>query len=399
MATGRRRGRAIILIAFILILLIVLFLVFSQFNPFAQRGPQAETNVVSVPTATVSPVEKVVVVAQKISQGQEVRAEYLATGEVSRESFNSGLYFKDLSEVIGTRSKFDLEAGTLLTKTMVVRPGDPGVPPSFEIPQGKVAISVPVSKLSSLAYGLQKGDHVNVIVSLLINDLDASFQTKLPNRTGIVIAPGPISENQTYVTALLNGPPEYTVAAPSAASYLGRIEIDPTLNNPVFVLPAEPQRPRLVSQTLIQDVVVLQLGSFNQAIAQIDEASVVSVPESPDAQAATPTRTPRTQQQETAVPEAVKPPDVITLIVSPQDAVTLNYLMLAGANLNMVLRSAGDTQAGETEAVTLQFVLDQYRIPNPAKLPYGLEPRMDTFPTIINPFAEPGVLITPEPQQ
>ncbi len=69
--------------------------------------------------------------------------------------------------------------------------------------------------------------------------------------------------------------------------------------------------------------------------------------------------------------------DVATLIVTPQDAVTLNYLMLSNVNLNLVLRSAGDDQKVDTEAVTLQFVLDQHRIPVPAKLPYGNNPRTD----------------------
>jgi pilus assembly protein CpaB len=64
----------------------------------------------------------------------------------------------------------------------------------------------------------------------------------------------------------------------------------------------------------------------------------------------------------------------------------LNYLILVGGRLNLVMRSAGDDQRVSTEAVTLQFVLDQYNIPNPAKLPYGLEPRLDTFPAGAEPF-------------
>jgi len=88
--------------------------------------------------------------------------------------------------------------------------------------------------------------------------------------------------------------------------------------------------------------------------------------------AATPTPAPEGQ-----APEAPKPPDMITLIVSPQDSVTLNYMMLAGAKLNLVLRSPGDDQRIPTDAVTLQFILDQYNIPFPAKLPYGADPRVD----------------------
>jgi pilus assembly protein CpaB len=70
-------------------------------------------------------------------------------------------------------------------------------------------------------------------------------------------------------------------------------------------------------------------------------------------------------------------PDVITLIVTPQDAITLNYLIYAGAELTLVLRSAGDEAIIDTQAVTLQYLLDQYDIPVPVKLPYGIEPRVD----------------------
>jgi hypothetical protein len=80
----------------------------------------------------------------------------------------------------------------------------------------------------------------------------------------------------------------------------------------------------------------------------------------------------------------------VTLIVSPQDAVTLNYLILAGGKLNLVMRSAGDSLRSTTEPVTLQFILDQYNIPNPAKLPYGLEPRMDVIPNSVEPFPTTG---------
>jgi pilus assembly protein CpaB len=69
----------------------------------------------------------------------------------------------------------------------------------------------------------------------------------------------------------------------------------------------------------------------------------------------------------------------VTLIVSPQDAISLNYLIYSGAQLTLALRSAGDASRIETEAVTLQFLLDQYNIPVPVKLPYGLEPRIDVL--------------------
>jgi hypothetical protein len=93
------------------------------------------------------------------------------------------------------------------------------------------------------------------------------------------------------------------------------------------------------------------------------------------------------QPTPTPVPgaEVTTDPTEVTLIVTPQDAVTINYLLLAGGpngagiRLNLVLRSAGDTQPVKTESVTLQFIMDQYTIPLPSKMPYGIEPRIDSL--------------------
>jgi pilus assembly protein CpaB len=108
----------------------------------------------------------------------------------------------------------------------------------------------------------------------------------------------------------------------------------------------------------------------------------------------TPQPTPEAKQtkgvEEVTTAEAPKPPDVITLIVTPQDAVTLNYLLAlapyGSAQLTLALRSAGDDTLIQTEAATLDFLLKQYNIPIPVKLPYGIEPRVDELiaPTLTN---------------
>ena len=81
-----------------------------------------------------------------------------------------------------------------------------------------------------------------------------------------------------------------------------------------------------------------------------------------------------------------KPPDNITLIVSPQEAVNLTYLIDSGVDISLALRSAGDSTVIDTETATIQYFLDDYSIPLPAKLPYGLAPRVDKVP-------EPGVTV------
>jgi Flp pilus assembly protein CpaB len=390
MATGRRRGRAIIYIALILLLLLVLVFAVARFYPLGttpaptdgESGLPGETGE-TTPTQ-VQNVENIIVTTQDVRRGQVLSDDLLAVVSIPREQYTEGVFFKDKNEVVGSRVKFDLQAHTPVTNALIVPPGSSGSILSFEIPAGKVAISVPVSKLCSISYGLQKGDRVNVIASLMLVDLDTNFQSRLPNRTGVIIAPGPIlTEEQTNITSINTSPPGYDVASGDALSYYGRVEVDPSTGQPVFLLPGEAQRPRLVSQTLIQDVVILQIGTYQESPAEIlAEAQVDALEQQPP------------EEQVVAAREL---PEVATLIVDPQDAVSLNYLMLSGATLNLVLRGAGDDSRFNTEAATLQFILDQYQIPNPAKLPYGAEPRMDRVPEFIAPFPDAAPRATPTP--
>jgi hypothetical protein len=47
--------------------------------------------------------------------------------------------------------------------------------------------------------------------------------------------------------------------------------------------------------------------------------------------------------------------------------------MNSGTLFTLVLRAPDDTSRVETEAATLQYLLSQYAIPVPAKLPYVME--------------------------
>jgi pilus assembly protein CpaB len=136
--------------------------------------------------------------------------------------------------------------------------------------------------------------------------------------------------------------------------------LDPNLNEAVYVVPSGVQWPRVVCQTILQDAIVLRLGDFPL------EAEVQ------------PTPAPETAQgEDVAATPAPTTPDNLTLIVSPQDVVLLVHLIESDIKMTVALRSAGDAQAITTDAVTLQYLLDQKNIPLPVKLPYGVIPNMD----------------------
>jgi pilus assembly protein CpaB len=60
----------------------------------------------------------------------------------------------------------------------------------------------------------------------------------------------------------------------------------------------------------------------------------------------------------------------------------------------MSLRNPSDQSRLATEAATLQFLLSQYNIPVPAKLPYASQPRIDqlvppALPSVTTPATTP----------
>jgi pilus assembly protein CpaB len=292
----------------------------------------------------------------------------------------------------------------LLTNSMVVDSPDQlsttGSLAALSIPRGMVAISIPINRLSSVSYAPQPGDHVNVIATLLMVDLDTDYQSEMPNRNAAVLGAGPGvvigAESADEVSVNANTDMSKVTAQSVGAgptSVIGRTEIDPLLEQTWYAVPSEAQRPRLVSQTLLQDAIVLGVGDF-PLTDQIEELPA-STPEIPPVEGETESAeyTSDYPEAELAKPEP-KLPDLITLIVSPQDAVTLNYLIYAGSQLTLALRPSGDDSRVQTEATTMDFLLKQYNIPVPVKLPFGLEPRVDD---LLLPQLANDAVPTPEP--
>jgi Flp pilus assembly protein CpaB len=355
-AARRRNGRVFILLALVLIILLAagLFLFRDLFFP---PPPQ----VIEAPAEPVPVVElvEIVVLAQPVARDTILREEMLASVPYPQSEMIAGMFFTDKSAVLDKHTRYDLAQGTPLTPALLSEKAL-GSEAAVQIPRGMVAVSIPINERTSVSYGLRPGDHVNIIGSIMLADLDANFQSKLPNLTAQVVAPAPAGpESETTMT----------IRIVPQGSQQGRAELDTTLNSAIYVLPSETQRPRLVSHTLMQDVIVLWVGRFP------DDGGLAPKP--------TPTPPPEVEgETQETITQPVENPKYITLIVTPQDAVTLNYLVLSKAHLTLALRNMNDMDKYPTQAVTLQFLLDQYGIPNPAKLPYGIEPRLDGLPAL-----------------
>jgi len=337
---------------------------------FVAYRQYVSTQAVAVQPAFV----EVYIAGQNIPQGGIISPELLATIKIAPENVVEVMYTLDeVSSLVGKAAKFPLDQGVVITTSMV---GDPSsaVPisgPSWAalIPSGMTAMSIPADRFSLSGYAINDGAHVNLNACFLFVDVDPALQTKLPNKTATLTGTGiPTGGEGLPILSLGVGP---------ADNNQGRLELDPSLQQPFYVEPSEAQRPRMVCQMMLQDVVVMKLGNFSR-----DKGATLDTPSVP------PTTDANGQ------PVQTNPlPDIITLMVTPQDSITLTYLINAQlppitnadgtispassqTRLTMTLRNPTDQARQATEASTLQFLLSQYNIPIPAKLPYTLQPAL-----------------------
>lgn len=360
-----RRGRILIVVALILILCVVA----AYFLLPALGGGGGGT---AQETPIAPDIALIVIAAQDIPRGAEITSDAVITAPFPADSIVETM-LTDTGQAVGYRARLDIVRGLPITENMLTRePGDvlgSGSDAAIAIPRGMTAIAVPITRLSSVAYALRPGDRVDVLASFLFVDLDRDFQTLEPNATLIML--GTAGENLTafVCTELKQGERGPECVNPIAPPF-GKLVTEEVSQQPLYAQPSEAQRPRLVSQRLIDYATVLHVGTF---ILEAEEAAAAA-PVTPTQGAGAPPPTQGGQPQ--AVTTIVRP-DIVTLIVSPQDALALNWAVKAGVDLVLTLRAPGDTTDEDTSSVTLQYLIDNYSITVPSKQPYGLEPRLD----------------------
>ncbi|HEY5731769.1 MAG TPA: hypothetical protein VIS72_17100, partial [Anaerolineales bacterium] len=229
-----RRGRILILL--VLIVLVGLALVYLAVgSPIGGGGPSV--------VATQVVTKQVYYAAQNIPQGTEITQEMLGTFSLPPENVAEVMFeVGEEANLVGQTARFTLDQGALITSSMVGS-GPGQLPPpswSFQVPPGMVAVSIPTDRLATASYAVTKGAHINLNVCLTFVDVDPAYQTILPN----------------YLSSMQDiffpegGRPVITIDAITVEepARQGRTELDPTFQKPIYVVPSESQRPRLVCQ-------------------------------------------------------------------------------------------------------------------------------------------------------
>jgi pilus assembly protein CpaB len=337
-------------------------------------GPGGEVPAEEVTATPVPTTVDVIVAARDIPRGTRLSSSDVTTlpwpDTVGRPTgaleVPLSLDAAGLEQVNGRIARVDILQGQPVLDHMLT-PGDEpadlsqtGSDAALMIPTGQVAIAFPLNRVSGVAYALRAGDHVDILVSFRFVDVDEDFQTILPNSVGLGIAPaGLLAEGEK---------PTLTV--------MGREEDGP-FGIRIMVVPSEvSQRPRQVTQLLIDNAMILRVGTF--PLGDVDQPIVVTQAPAtpPPAEGETPVEGDVTP---TPVPQIVVVPDIVTLVMSRQDALVLKYALETGGDIDFALRSVLDNEITDvtTDSVTLQYVIDFYNVANPPRLSIAPEPRID----------------------
>lgn len=378
-------GRSRLLIVLLLVVVVVggaiAFVVLG--SPPAQPGQQPTSGTpgennptpqpvggTQIPTPTPVPFLYVIQAIQEIPRGTIIEPNSVAIIPIPEEYAPFQAYIagnpedaEALGLVVGLIARTDIFPEQIITTALVTEDFSNlsryGSDAAAVLPPNRVAVSVPISRLTSVAYAIQPGDRVDVITSFLFVDVDINFQSVEPN----AIQGFAVTQSEDGTSSFEStGDAVRANLETRLVPYNGQL-----LELPFMVLPSEQPRPRLAAQRTIQDALVVWMGDFPE------DGRIFQPPPPP-----TPTPLPEEQATPADGPPTATPkpprPDIITLAVSPQDAVVLTWMVEAGIPVTFALRSAAATSLVQTETVSLEYIMTRFGIEVPEKFEFNIEP-------------------------
>lgn len=375
----------VIIIALLLIIVIgaVVALVVVNQQPAPQvasggtnQGVQVAQEATATPLPTITPIPliEVVIAVQDIPRGVPIAANAVQIVRIPEETAPFGAY-SNIEDVVGLIARTDIFREQVVLNNLLVEDlsnlATAGSDAAAVLPANRVLVAVPIDRLTSVAYAIQPGDRVDIIASMLFVDVDPTFQSQEPNEFTLVgVSQIPLEGGGTST--------EITTDQAIRGAFDSRL-IPNAGTFPVLISPSEDPRPRLTTQTLIQDALVVWLGDFPMD-GRIFRPAATPTPDF------TPTPLPEGAAADGDLPPTPTPlpprPDIISVGVTPQDAVVLTYLIESGIPMTFALRSAATTSLPQTDAVTLNYIMERYRILVPEKFNYALEPAIRSIRSI-----------------
>lgn len=298
-----RRGRILILLGLVLALATAAAVAFVLMQGAGTQGPAEQIE-----------REQVVIAVQPIAEDDPVEGR-LDLKEVPTEVIPEGA-LRSLEGTSGMLAAGPLPQGTIIQLDMLISPEEQMREGTLSqlIEPGYLAVAFPISELSSVSYGVQPGDYVDILMTFPFIEIDEETQMKEP------LCP-PI--------------------CPAAAGDTSGTEA--TLTE---------QRQRLVTQHTLQDVLVLGVGRWVYRLEAPEEGTAES-------------------DQEGTV---VEPPSYITLMLEPQDTLVLKLAREQSASIDLAVRGTDDHLRHEgIQEVTLDYILARFNVTIPPKHDFAIE--------------------------
>ncbi|HJW84302.1 MAG TPA: Flp pilus assembly protein CpaB [Anaerolineae bacterium] len=342
-----RRGRTFILLGLVLLLGALAVFLFASGQP-----QQASTPVATVEPTPAIQLVKIVVAAQNIPRGKLITADAVYLADWPRDSVPPGA-FNNLEDVQNLIARTDILFNQPLMDVMLTNDRAQlttfGSDAALLIPNDKRAVGLPIDQMASVGYALRPGDHVDVMVGFWLVDVDRDGQYPV------------VPFNRALVDELVA-----SGMTPDQAANL--VAQQASAAKPFL---------RLSTQLVLQDVEVLSVGEWKDATP--------IPPFTPGApQLPTPTLPPQAAPNATATPTPA-PPNMVLLIVSPQQALILQWLRESDAIIDLALRGTTDRAPADTTTVTLQYLFENFNVTLPPKLDF-----------VINYLPSPNAAACPE---
>jgi pilus assembly protein CpaB len=301
-----RRGRILILLGLILALgtAAVVFVLLQS------TAPPGEPEIERV---------DVVYAVQPIAEGSPVDLEgQLGIKKVPEEGLPESVV-RDLQDTQGMLAAVPIEQGDVIYANMIETPEEQMQRAKLGklVEVGYVGVAFPISELSSVSYGIQPGDHVDVLITFSFIDIDQETQLREPVCPPICPVPGGVGGETQQATSV-------------------------------------EQLPRLATQLTVQNAEVLGVGRWNYKETAVQEQQ---------AQAG----------NQEAAPPPEPPPEYITLMLQPQDALVVKLAREYKASIDLAVRAEDDAQPFATQQVTLDYILTRFGVSLPPRQPYTIE--------------------------
>lgn len=352
----------------------------ADIPPGAEIPPGSETTPIPgmEPGQPMPELFDVVVSIQTVPRGYRLTENELVLEKRLPEDIPSNV-ITNLADAVGLYARKDIYQGETLTYDALVQDptilGQSEYGPSSLIPPGFVAAAVPMNRLSSVAYGLDTGDFVDIMLSFVFYQIDEQFQTYLQNAAVFFL-----EDVQQAIEAGEGedlGTQEVVIIAP-----YGRFEALPT-GDLAHIAPSESQRPVQVSM-ILQNAKVIQVGEwFPPAAVQGPTPTPSPVPAN-----TTPEPTPFQPG-----PSPTPQPKVLLLALSPQQQLFLKYAVESNAVITFALRGVQggvpDNQLYSVQNVDINYLLQRFNIEVPPNFNYSVDTVIEERAITPTPLSAP----------